>query len=358
MSGGTDSSVAAALLKSQGYEVVGVTMRVWPGNVTANKGNRHGCYGPEEEQDIHDAYTVAMNLGIPLHIFDLTREYESEVLEYFRQEYMSGRTPNPCIKCNRKIKFDALVEKARASGIEFDYLASGHYARTEYDENSLRYLLKKGKDLSKDQSYFLSSLSQAQLRQLLLPLGSYTKGEVRKLASCFGLDVKSKSESQDFFSGGYASLIGNAAQPGPILDQQGNFLGQHRGIQFYTIGQRRGLGISAKGPLYVTQIDPKSNAIVVGSRDDLYEDELTASGMNWIAIGGLKQAIELKAKIRYAHKEAEAVVTPLDEDRVHVKFKEPQMAIAPGQAIVLYDNDTVVGGGIIEKTGAGGIWAR
>jgi len=349
MSGGVDSSVAAALLKEKGYQVNGVTMKIWDGEAFPVEGGRHGCYGPGEEEDIEDARKVAQILGIPFHVFDLRQEYKAEVLDYFCHEYLSGRTPNPCLRCNHKVKFDALLRKTQDSGIDFDYFATGHYARVEYNKSKHRYLLKKAMDLSKDQSYFVSSLSQEQLGRSLFPIGNYTKEEVRKMASDFELGVDNKPESQDFIAGGYSFLV-KAAQPGPILDKQGNVLGEHRGIPFYTIGQRKGLGISSKEPLYVTDIDQEKNAIVVGGKEEVYRDELTASGLNWIAIEKLEQPTKVKARIRYAHNEAEAIITPLNEDKVYVKFKEPQMAITPGQAVVFYQGDVVVGGGTIERT--------
>jgi len=351
MSGGVDSSVAAALLKEQGYQVSGVTMKIGAGEVFSPEGRRHGCYGPGEEKDIEDARKVAKTLGIPFYVFDLRQEYKAEVLDYFCHEYLSGRTPNPCVRCNQRIKFDALVKKAQASDIEFDYFATGHYARVEYDGSSCRYLLKKARDLTKDQSYFLFSLSQEQLSRSLFPLGNYTKAEVRSVASNFVLGVDKKPESQDFIAGGYFSLV-KAAQPGPILDKTGNMLGEHRGVSFYTVGQRKRLGISAKNPLYVTDINLERNAIIVGSKEELYHDELIASRLNWIAIERLQQPADVKTKIRYRHQEAEAVIAPLDEDKVYIRFREPQMAITPGQAVVFYDNDTVVGGGIIEDKGS------
>ena len=353
MSGGVDSSVAAALLKQQGYEVTGVTMRIWDGESAAAEGKRHGCYGPGEEEDIEDARKVADILGIPLHIVDLTKEYKAEVLDYFCSEYLSGRTPNPCVRCNQRVKFDALLRKARESGIEFDYFATGHYARVEYVESSHRYLLKKARDLAKDQSYFLFALSQEQLGRSLFPVGGYKKDEVRRLAAGFGLGVDKKPESQDFASGDYSPLAGSA-RPGPMLDKQGRPLGEHRGIQFYTIGQRRGMGISAEEPLYVTGIDAEHNAIIVGSKADVYGDELIASGLNWIEFDALEHPIDVKAKIRYRHREADVVVTPISDNRVHVKFAQPQMAITPGQAVVFYCVSIVVGGGMIEQAGGVG----
>jgi len=348
MSGGVDSSTAAALLKEQGYQVSGVTMKIWDGEISLEEGTRHGCYGPGEEGDIEDAQRVAQILGIPLHILDLTHEYKTEVLNYFCQEFLAGSTPNPCLVCNRNVKFDALIRKAQDSGVEFDNFATGHYARVEYNEDKQRYILKKARDLAKDQSYFISLLSQDQLACSLFPLGDYTKEEVRKIASDFGLGVNNKPESQDFVAGGYSSLIATT-EPGLILDKNGNILGEHRGIPFYTIGQRKGLGISAKEPLYVIDIDPEKNAIIVSKKEDLFKDELLASRLNWIAIEALKQPTKVKAKIRNLHPGAEATITPLGEDTVHLKFKEPQMAITPGQAVVFYQGDMVLGAGTIEK---------
>ncbi|MBI4284191.1 MAG: tRNA 2-thiouridine(34) synthase MnmA, partial [Chloroflexi bacterium] len=325
-----------------------VTMKIWGGEALPEEGSRHGCYGPGEAEDIEDARKVARTLGIDFYVFDLTQEYQTDVLDYFCHEYLSGRTPNPCLICNRKVKFDALLRKTRESGIEFDYVASGHYARVEYNQSNRRYLLKKARDLGKDQSYFIASLSQEQLGRLLFPIGDYTKEEVRKMAGDFGLSVSHKPESQDFSAGGYASLVA-AAPPGPILDKQQNILGEHRGISHYTIGQRKGLDISAREPLYVTDIEPARNAIIVGTQEDVYGDELIASGLNWIAIAAVEQPMKVAARIRHHHRESEAVITPLNGDQVHVKFKEPQMAIAPGQAVVFYQEDVVVGAGTIER---------
>jgi tRNA-specific 2-thiouridylase len=349
MSGGVDSSVAAALLKEEGYEVIGVTMKIWDGGTISKEGAHHACYGPGEEEDIKDAQKVAQTLGIPFYIFDLKQEYKTFVLDYFSNEYWSGRTPNPCVVCNRKVKFNALVERARANGIKFDCFATGHYAQLEYSKKWNRYLLKKAKDLNKDQSYFLYSLSQGQLGHTLFPIGDYTKEEVRKIARDSGLGINAKPESQDFITGDYSFLFSEATRSGPVLNKQGKILGEHKGIPFYTVGQRRGLGISAGERLYVVSIEPKRNAIVVGTKDDLLGDELIASNLNWIAIEKLEKPIKVKAKIRYLHKEAEAEVIPLDKEKVYVKFREPQVAITPGQAVVFYDRDIVVGGGVIER---------
>ena len=349
MSGGVDSSVAAALLKEEGYEVIGVTMKIWDGGTIPKEGAHHACYGPGEEEDIKDAQKVAQILGIPFYVFDLKQEYKTFVLDYFSHEYLSGRTPNPCIRCNQRVKFGAMVKKIYDSGIKFDYFATGHYIRVEYDKVGHQYLLKKAKDLKKDQSYFLYSLSQEQLGHILFPIGDYTKEEVKKIARNLELGINNKPESQDFITGGYFFLFNKVTRSGPILDQQGKILGRHKGIPFYTIGQRKGLGISSGERLYVTAIDPKRDAIVVGKKEDLLGDKLIASDLNWIDIKKIEKSIKVKAKIRYRHEEAEVEVIPLDKEKIYVKFREPQMAITPGQAIVFYDGDIVVGGGVIEK---------
>jgi len=349
MSGGVDSSVAAALLKEEGYEVIGVTMKIWDGGTIPKEGAHHACYGPGEEEDIKDAQKVAQILGIPFYIFDLKQEYKTFVLDYFSREYLSGRTPNPCIRCNQQVKFGAMVKKIYDSGIKFDYFATGHYIRVEYDKAGHQYLLKKAKNLKKDQSYFLYSLSQEQLGHILFPIGDYTKEEVKKIARNLELGINNKPESQDFITGGYSFLFNKVIRSGPILDQQGKILGRHKGIPFYTIGQRKGLGISSGERLYVTAIDPKRDAIVVGTKKDLLGDKLIASDLNWIDIKKIEKSIKVKAKIRYRHKEAEVEIIPLDKGKISVKFREPQTAITPGQAIVFYDGDVVVGGGVIEK---------
>ena len=350
MSGGVDSSVAAALLKDRGYQVTGVTMKIWDGEEVPDLKSRHSCYGPGEAEDIKETQRVADKLGIELHIIDLSEEFRKEVLDYFNGEYLSGRTPNPCLMCNRSIKFQALIDKAGDAGIEFDYFATGHYSRIDYDENSSRHLLKKARDTAKDQSYFLAFLSQTQLSKTLFPIGEYTKQEVRELSRKFGLGIDEKPESQDFIAAGYRSLI-NDTQTGLVKNTQGEILGEHRGIANYTIGQRKGLGISGKNPLYVMDIDPETNIVIVGSREDIYSDELTANYLNWISMEKPETEMEIRAKIRYSHVEAKATVIPLADKQVKVKFKESQMAITPGQAVVFYSDDIVLGGGIIERSG-------
>lgn len=352
MSGGVDSSVTAAILKQEGYQVIGVTMQIWPSDKQAYEVDRFGgCCGLGA---VDDAKRVAYKLGIPHYVINFRDIFGQKVIGDFCQEYSLGRTPNPCIRCNQYIKFDSLLE--RAKGLGADFVATGHYARIERDEADGRYLLKKGIDRRKDQSYVLYPLTQEQLGHSLLPIGNFTKQRVREIAREQGLSVAAKPESQeicfipdDDYPKFLKEHIPQAVKPGPILNEQGSTLGKHRGILFYTIGQRKGLGISAKEPLYVTAIEQEKNAIVVGSKEKVYGNGLIASGLNWIAIAKLKQPITVKAKIRYRHKEAEAKITPWDKDQVYVKFKEPQMAITPGQAIVFYNGDIVIGGGTIEQ---------
>ncbi len=347
MSGGVDSSVAAALLKEQGYRVTGVIMKIWAGGNVTGKG-KHGCYGPEEEEDIEDARRVARKLDIPFHVIDLTKEYKDEVLDYFCHEYLEGRTPNPCVLCNRRIKFGALIDKASRLGIDFDYFATGHYVRTAKDPQSGRRLLKKGRDLKKDQSYFLYGLSQKQLKQALFPLGEHLKQEVRRVCVELQLDVEHKQESQNFTCGSYTALFEEKPQPGPIMDRQGNTLGRHKGIVHYTIGQRKGLAIASRELLFITDIKPELNAVIVGLREDLYIAGQNVKELNWIAIPALKDRLQVRARIRSSHAGYDAVISPLDGGRVKVTYSEPQIGAARGQAIVFYDGDVVLGGGISE----------
>ena len=334
--------MAAALLKQQGHEVVGMTIRVKPADGS--------------NDDIQTAQRVAEKLGIAHHTVDCREVFDKEVVAHFCSEYSRGRTPNPCVRCNEHVKFAALMEKARELGAEF--VATGHYARIELDKVSELYQLKKGRDSGKDQSYFLYFLRQDVMGRILLPLGDMKKDDVRNIARSLGLASADRAESQDVCfvaSGDYRGFVGarmpRASEPGPILDRDGIVMGRHHGILSYTIGQRKGMGVAAEAPLYVTRIDAERNTIIVGSKADVYGDELIASNLNWIEFDALEEPIEVKAKIRYRHREGEAVVTPLSDSRVHVKFAQPQMAITPGQAVVFYRGSVVVGGGTIERAG-------
>jgi len=352
MSGGVDSSVAAALLKENGYDVIGATMQIWPRGKQVPADSFGGCCGLDA---VSDAKIVAHKLGIPHYVVNFRDVFEERVIADFCREYSLGRTPNPCIRCNQYIKFGALLDKARA--LSADFIATGHYARIERDSATRRYLLKKGFDPAKDQSYFLYALTQEQLSQTLLPLGAFTKGRVREMAGDLGLPVNSKPDSQEIcfipdhdYAAFLKDYIPQAAGPGPIVDEEGKTLGRHQGIISYTVGQRKGLGLSAGEPSYVIALEPATNTVVVGSREATRGNELVASGLNWIAMDRLEQNITAKAKIRYRHQEAEVTISPLSGEEVYIKFKEPQMAITPGQAVVFYDGDIVIGGGIIERT--------
>jgi len=344
MSGGVDSSVAAVLLVKQGYQVIGVTMKIWDDSGTAYGG---GCFGPGQRDGIESARSVAAKLGIPYHVIDVASEFKHWVLDFFCREYMAGNTPNPCVCCNTLVKFGALWEKALAGGIEADFFASGHYARVEAGGNG-RYLLKKGRDAKKDQSYFLYGLTQAQLAHTLFPLGGYLKHEVRKLSVEMELGVEARKESQDFAGGDYSALFNGKAVPGQVVDQRGNMLGMHKGIVYYTRGQRRGLAIASKEPLYVIDIMADTNSVVVGRVEDMYTEKQVVDDLNWIAIRSLNGPVEITARIRSAHKGYAAVVEPLEKGKALVAYKEPQVGASRGQSIVFYDGDTVVGGGIAE----------
>jgi len=352
MSGGVDSSVAAALLKEEGYQVIGITMQVWPSDRLGDEDEGSGgCRGVGA---VVDAKRVACRLGIPHYVANFRDVFARKVVDHFCHEYSLGRTPNPCIRCNQFIKFDSLLGKAKE--LDAGFVATGHYARIEKGDNGSRYLLKKGVDSRKDQSYFLYVMNQEQLSHSLFPLGNITKERVRRMAEEFELPVTDKPESQDicFIPGNdytefLKEYVADTVKPGQILDRQGNFLGEHRGIIHYTIGQRKGLSISAGEPLYVVAIDHEENTVIVGGKHEVYGMGLIASEINWIAMEAPEQPVNVSARIRYLHREAAAVVTPLEEGRAQVKFEEPQMAITPGQAIVFYDGDTVIGGGSIES---------
>ncbi|MBT3261329.1 tRNA 2-thiouridine(34) synthase MnmA [bacterium] len=346
LSGGVDSSTAAAILKKQGHSVIGLTMKVWDISYQGT-GVKSACFGPDEKDDIKDAQKIAELLDIPYHVLDLSQEYKANILSYFKAEYLAGRTPNPCVKCNKLIKFGALLDKARNSGIDFNYFATGHYARVEKQED--RYLLKTAKYDLKDQSYFLVFLSQEQLAQVIFPLGGYQKAEVRNIAAEFNLPTHDKKESQDFYSGDYTELLDSLPPQGDIVNKKGIVLGKHKGICHYTIGQRKGLGISSASPLYVISIDRAQNQIIVGEETELYHNSLIASSLNWISVKKVETPIQIKAKIRYRQEAEPAQIIPLKNDLVRVEFARPQKAITPGQVIAFYQEENVLGGGIIQE---------
>jgi tRNA-specific 2-thiouridylase len=351
MSGGVDSSVAAALLKNKGWEVIGITMCF---NLKDSTSGRPSCCGIS---GIEDARRIAHKLGIRHYVLNMQKYLDEHVIKDFCREYLKGRTPNPCVRCNQYVKFEALLKKALSLGAPF--LATGHYSRIKKSRSG--YQLHKARDRHKDQSYFLYRVSQSQLKHLIFPLGRYTKAQTRQKARELGLFVADKLESQEicFLPGtDYRKFlkdcparikkwVGKEIKPGPILDKQGRILGQHQGIAFYTIGQREGLGIAAGYPLYIIKIDPRNNAIVVGRKEDALSSYFSVKQAHFIS-GAIKKKVALKVKIRYNHQEAPAVITPLN-GKLKVRFSKPQFAITPGQSAVFYDKDKVVGGGIIEK---------
>jgi len=348
MSGGVDSSVAAWLLKEQGYDVVGVTMKVWPQDCVSRAEDK--CCGP---QAVADARGVAHALGIPHYVVDEAGEFEKLVIDYFTSEYRAGRTPNPCVMCNEKLKFGNLLAKARALGAT--HVATGHYARIETVDG--RAQLKKAVDAKKDQSYFLFSLRQEQLAAAILPLGGLTKPEVRALAKKMGLKTYDKEDSQEIcfvpgndYTAFLKSHLGEKEfHPGGIYFKDGTFMGPHEGMEFYTVGQRKGLGGGHGRPVYVIDIDPATQRVIVGDYDDLQRGDCFLSQTNW---GGSEPAgpVEITTKIRYNYPEVRAVLHPLPGNRARLEFAEPQRSVSPGQAAVCYLGDRVLGGGWIERS--------
>ncbi|MFH1655710.1 MAG: tRNA 2-thiouridine(34) synthase MnmA [Candidatus Omnitrophota bacterium] len=349
MSGGVDSSVAAWLLKKQGYDVIGITMCF---NISHGSRKRPSCCGIE---GIEDAKRVAEKIGIRHYVLNFSKELESQIIDNFCSEYLKGRTPNPCVRCNQFLKFDSLLKKAKTMDAQF--LATGHYARVVYSHKKKRYLLKKGKDKRKDQSYFLYSIKKETLPYILMPLGSYTKKQIRVTAKKIGIKVADKPASQEicFISDDYRDFLKHRLskskiKPGPIVDTEGKFIGQHKGICFYTVGQREGLRIALGYRAYIAKIDVRKNKIVVGKEQKLYSDSLIAEKPNFISIDYPKKKILAKAKIRYNHKEADCRISPFNRNRVKVEFFNPQRAITPGQSVVFYNKDILLGGGIIQKS--------
>ena len=349
LSGGVDSSVAAYLLQQQGFDVTGVTMSIWDGKPGLVPSGKHACYGPDENEEIEEARELAGILGIPYRVFDCSQRYKSLVLDYFKSEYLSGRTPNPCVKCNHLIKFGMLPEAAKMEGIDFDYFATGHYAVVEWDETRKRYLLKKGSDPRKDQTYFIYRLNQEQLSKVLFPIGNMTKQEVREIAAKINIPLSEKEESQDFYSGDYKDLLDVNDMPGDIVDSKGNVLGKHTGFWNFTIGQRKGLGVAYSEPLYVLSLNKDKNMVVVGTRQEVMNSSFIVNDLNWIAFESLSGPMEVKVKIRSAQNASPAWIEPFENDSVKVTYNLPNDGITPGQSAVFYLEDLVLGGGVIKE---------
>lgn len=348
MSGGVDSSVAAYLLKKKGYDVIGVTMQVWQDD-EYYKEMESGCCSLTA---VDDARMVAYDIGIPYYVMDFKHVFKKNVIDYFIREYMSGRTPNPCIACNKFIKFDELLKKAIDIGA--DYIATGHYATV--DRINSRYVLRKSKDEKKDQTYALYGLNQFQLAHTLMPCGEYKKSEIREIAKKIGLAVHDKRDSEEICfipdndHGSYINRqLKGRIKTGNFVDKYGNVLGRHRGIVYYTIGQRKGLGISFGTPMYVIDINPFKNEVVLGSNEDLFKDEFVVKDINFMPFEILNKNLDVQCKIRYSAKPQEALISPYKNGRVKVKFKDLQRAITRGQSAVFYQKDIMIGGGTIDE---------
>ena len=322
LSGGVDSAATAYLLKRDGHEVIGATMSIWDKNTNfRGSASADSCFSPHEEKDVESARKICRELDIPYYVFDCAEEYKRIVLHNFKQEYTAGRTPNPCVWCNAVVKFEALPAAARKANLDFDKFATGHYARLDFDDGAGRWRIRRGVDPKKDQSYFLYRLSQEQLSRILLPLGGYQKAEVREFARLAGLEVCDKPDSQDFYNGDINDILQKEPEPGNFVDKEGKVLGRHQGIWNYTIGQRRGMGISSERPLYVIGINPERREV--------------------------DRPRPVTVKIRSSQTPAAALLSMIGEDKAEIRFDDMQKAVAPGQSAVFYDGDTVLGGGII-----------
>ena len=354
MSGGVDSSVAAALLVQQGYEVIGVTMQLWPKELCGTDVPAKSCCSL---RDADDARSVAATLGIPFYVLNLQEAFATHVIDYFVDTYAQGLTPNPCTACNDHIKFGSLMKQALA--LDANAVATGHYARVGFDEVRRRYVLRQGRDLTKDQSYVLFGLTQSQLARAIFPLGEYEKSQVRAIARAWGFVTADKPDSQEICfirdgdkNGFLRRRLPQHAVPGPIVNTRGDVLGAHAGLLGFTIGQREGLGVASAQRLYVIGMDVEQNRLIVGTREELEQRSLVARDLNWIAIERPDVGWRVQAKIRSRAPKADAVISAVHDEAITVTFDEPQPAIAPGQAVVLYDDNAVLGGGWIASVPA------
>ena len=349
MSGGVDSSVAAYLLKEQGYDVIGVTMQIWQEEDPILMEHEGGCCGLSA---VDDASRVARTLGIPYYVMNFRKEFQEHVIDYFVKEYLQGRTPNPCNACNRFVKWEALLEKSIALGA--DYIATGHYAQIMQLPNG-RYTIRKSVTEAKDQTYALYRLNQFQLAHTLMPVGQYHKDEIRRIAETIDVRVSVKRDSQEICfipDGDYAAFLERSAGTqvpgaGNFVDTKGNVIGRHKGITHYTIGQRKGLNLAMGHPVFVTEIRPETNEVVIGESEEVFASALLCNELNFMSIPDITEPVRLMAKIRYAHKGAPCTVTREGDDLLKVTFDTPQRAITPGQSVVFYDGDCVAGGGTI-----------
>ena len=343
VSGDVDSAVALHILKSQGHSVIGAMMKIYDGEI---KTIANSCYGTDKKKETNDALANCNHVGCEFHIIDLAKKYDEIIFSEFKKQYLSGLTPNPCVMCNKLIKFGVFPKAVKKSGIEFDKFATGHYARNEFNQKTGRWELKKGINPKKDQTYFLYRLSQEELSNIIFPLGTMQKEEVREYAIKNNIPVAQKQDSQDFYKGDYSELFNVEPNKGELKDRHGNILGYHEGIWNYTIGQRKGLKIAYSEPLYVLEIDSKTNSVIVGVKNETYCKGLIAHDLNWVALNNPTKPFEATAKIRSASNPTEVVIYP-SENEIKVEFKEKISSIAPSQAIVLYQDDIVLGGGTI-----------
>lgn len=349
MSGGVDSSVAALLLKQQGYDVIGVTMQIWQDEDSDQTEENGGCCGLSA---VDDARRVAEKLDIPYYVMNFKKEFRKYVMDYFVEEYLQGRTPNPCIACNRYVKWESLLRKSL--GLGADYIATGHYARIEQLPNG-RYAIRNSVTAQKDQTYALYNLTQDQLAHTLMPVGAYTKEEIRQMALDAGLPVAHKKDSQEICfipDNDYAGFIererqGNVPGPGNFVSVDGKVLGEHKGITHYTIGQRKGLNLAMGHPVFVTRICPETNEVIIGENDDVFTETLVCNRLNFMAMEDLKEPRKVLAKIRYAHKGTPCLLERIGEDEIRCTFEAPVRAVTPGQAVVFYEGEYVLGGGTI-----------